>query len=69
MPLHPQARSFLDQRQAMGVQPVNVLSVDAAREQAVRVALTMSPGEPIAHVEDRSIPGPHGFIPVRIYAP
>ncbi len=69
MPLHLLARAFLDQRQAMGVRPVNELSVDAAREQAVRVARAMGPGEPVAHVEDRSIPGLHGEIPVRIYTP
>ncbi len=69
MPLHPSAKAFLDQRAALGVKPVTELSVEAAREQTVRVALAMGAGEPVAHVEDRAIPGPNGDIPIRVYAP
>ncbi len=69
MPLHPLARAFLEQRETLGVKPVTELSVEAAREQAVRVVLAMGAGEPVAHVEDREIPGPNGDIPIRIYAP
>ncbi len=69
MALHPEARAFLHQREAMGVRPANELTVDAAREQTVRVALAMGPGEPVARVEDRLIPGPNGDIPIRIYTP
>lgn len=69
MPLHPQAKAFLDQREALGVRPVTELSVEAAREQAVRVARALGPGEPVAHVEDRLLAGPYGDIPVRIYRP
>lgn len=69
MPLHPLAKAFLDQREAMGVKPVTELSVEAARDQAVRVALAMGTGEPVGHTEDRLIPGPHGNIPARIYTP
>jgi acetyl esterase len=68
--LHPQAKAFLDQRTALGVRPVNELTVEAAREQAVRVARAMSgPTEPVARVDDRLLPGPYGDIPVRIYLP
>ncbi len=69
MPLHPQAKTFLDQRAALGVRPVAELSVEAAREQAVRVARALGPGEQVAHVEDRLLPGPYGDIPIRIYLP
>ncbi len=69
MPLHPLARAFLEQREALGVRPVTELSVEAAREQAVRVVLAMGAGEPVAHAEDREVPGPNGAIPIRIYAP
>ncbi len=69
MALHPEAKAFLDQREAMGVKSATELSVEAAREQAVRVALAAGPGERVAHVEDRSTPGPHGPIPIRIYRP
>lgn len=68
--LHPQAKAFLEQRAALGVRPVNELTVDAAREQAVRVARAMGgPPEPVARVDDRLLPGPYGDIPVRIYLP
>lgn len=68
--LHPQAKAFLDQRTALGVRPVNELTVEAAREQAVRVAGAMSgPAEPVARVDERLLPGPYGDIPVRIYFP
>jgi len=63
------AKAFLDDRAAMGVRPVNELSVEEARAQTVRVALSMGPGEPVARTEDLTIPGPLGAIPVRIYAP
>ncbi len=68
--LHPQAKVFLEQRTALGVRPVNELTVEAAREQAVRVARAMSgPTEPVARVDERLLPGPYGDIPVRIYLP
>lgn len=69
MPLHPLAKAFLDERAAMGVRPAHNLSVEAARAQAVRIALAMGPGEQVARVEDRLIPGPRGDIPIRLYGP
>ncbi len=69
MPLHPLARAFLEQREALGVKPVSELSVEAARAQAVRIARAMDTAEPVAHVDDRLVPGPHGDIPIRIYSP
>ncbi len=69
MALHPEAKAFLKQREALGVKSANELSVEQARAQANRVALTTGPGEPVAHVEDRSVPGPNGEIPLRIYRP
>ena len=66
--LHPQAKAFLDQRAALGARPVNELTVEAAREQAVRLARAMGgPAEPVARVDERLLPGPYGDIPVRIY--
>ncbi len=69
MPLHPLAKAFLDERAALGVRPVNELSVDDARAQMIRVARAMGLGEPVDRVEDRVIPGPSGEIPIRVYAP
>ena len=69
MPLHASAKAFLDQRAAMGVRPVQELSVEEARAQAIRVARAASPGDPVARTEDLTIPGPLGTIPIRLYTP
>src|SRR3989454_1753470 len=69
MPLHASAKAFLDDRAAMGVRPVQELSVEQARAQNIHVALAMGPGEPVARTEDVTIPGPLGQIPIRVYTP
>ena len=35
----------------------------------MRLAVTAGPDDRVARVEDRSVPGPHGPIPIRIYGP
>jgi acetyl esterase len=70
MPLDPQAKVFLDQMIAMGGPPLHSLSVPDAR--ALMVALAGMAGTrdlPLATVQDRTIPGPAGAIPVRVYTP
>src|SRR2546425_8026329 len=69
MPLHASAKAFLDDRAAMGVRPVQELSVEQARAQTIRIAQAAGPGEPVARTEDVTIPGPLGQIPIRVYAP
>jgi acetyl esterase/lipase len=69
MPLHPLAKEFLDVRAAAGSRPVNELSVDEARQQAIRLIALLGPGESVQRVENRNVPGPIGEIPVRIYWP
>src|SRR2546422_6537922 len=69
MPLQASAKAFLDDRAAMGVRPVQELSVEQARAQTIRIAQAMGPGEPVARTEDRAIPGPLGEIPIRLYTP
>src|SRR5207249_12272734 len=69
MPLHASAKAFLDQRAAMGVRPVQELSVEEARAQAIRVARATGPGDSVAGAEDLTIPGPLGTIPIRLYTP
>lgn len=69
MPLHPDAKAYLDLRLADGEQPYYSLTVAAARAQSERMAQLNGPGLPVAQVEDRLIPGPEGAIPVRIYTP
>ena len=67
MTLNPQAKVLLDQMAAMGMPPIHEQEPEAVRE-ANRLPPAV-PGATMAHVEDRSIPGPAGEIPVRIYRP
>lgn len=67
MTLNPQAKVLLDQMAAMGMPPIHEQEPEAVRE-ANRLPPAV-PGATMAHVEDRSIPGPEGEIPVRIYRP
>jgi acetyl esterase len=66
MALDPQMKALLDQMAAANLQPFHKLTPQEAR--AARRA-PQGELEPVAHVEDRTIPGPGGEIPVRIYVP
>ncbi len=70
MPLDPQAQVYLDQMAALNAPPLYALTPELVR-QGTRAQLDMlgEQSEPIAHVENRTIPGPAGEIPVRIYTP
>ncbi len=67
MPLDKQAQAFLDQRAAAGVRQFYDLTVEQAREQAIRFSKLMGAPEAVTHVEDRSIPNSGGEMPIRIY--
>lgn len=69
MPLHPDAKAYLDLRLAEGEQPYKNLTVAEARAQSLQMSLLTGPGMSVAHVEDQLIPGPEAEIPVRIYTP
>ena len=74
----PQMKAVLDQLSSMGGKPAETLTPVEARKQptpadAVK-ALLQKQGkstapEAVEKVEDRSIPGPGGQIPIRIYMP
>jgi acetyl esterase len=68
MPLDPQVKAFLEQAVALGLPPTHTLTPEAARAQmlAARAAQT---GEPVAKVQDLTVPGPGGDIPIRVYTP
>ena len=67
MPLDPQVKALLDQM--TGLPPFEQLSVADARKQVEsRIAVNL-PTLPVASVVNRSIPGPGGDLPVRIYTP
>ena len=68
MPLDLQMKSLLDAMAKANLPAFHTLTpVEARKQMASRVA-PVEP-EPIAKVEDRSIPGPGGPIPIRIYMP
>src|SRR5207302_41717 len=69
MPLDPQARAILDQFAAMNVPPLHQMPVAQARELMLGMVAFGGPPEAVARVEDRSVPGPAGDVPVRIYTP
>jgi acetyl esterase len=65
MPVNPQAQAVLDVMAQAGF----ALEGDP---QAVRDFMALAPrpeGDPVKRVEDRTIPGPNGDVPVRIYWP
>ena len=65
MPLDPQIKALLD-AQANAPKP-HQQTVEEAR--ASMLARPRQPGPPMAHEEDRRIPGPGGEIPIRIFRP
>ena len=73
MPLHPQAKAVLDAMAARGDKPVEestpaeVRASRAANAQAM--AELAGPEQPVARVENRTIPGPAQPVPVRVYWP
>jgi acetyl esterase len=66
MPLDPQARFVLDQIAAQGGMQLEELSPAEARQLFEKMRLPVPP-EPVASVEDRTVAGPAGPIPVRVY--
>src|SRR5579884_3163536 len=69
MPLDPQAQAFLDQLSALNAPPISAVPIEQARETIRMMMAAPGEPEPVAHVENRVIPGPAGDIPVRIYTP
>jgi acetyl esterase len=68
--LDPQIRIILEQAEAADDPPLESLSPTAARQAAIDgLGPWKGEPEPVANVEDRTIPGPAGAIPIRIYTP
>ena len=68
MPVHPQAQAILDMLAAQSSPPFRTLTPDDARA-LVKSAPPGPPPPEVAQIEERTIPGPGGEIPVRIYTP
>jgi acetyl esterase len=69
MALDPQARAVLDQMAETGAPPINELTVKEARQASAALEAMQGLPEPVDSVEDRTLIGPGGDIPVRIYTP
>ena len=71
MPFTAATEVLLKARTEAGMAELHTLSAPEARVQMQRMREAMGPVEPeaVARVEDRSIPGPAGEIPLRIYWP
>jgi acetyl esterase len=67
--LHPEARALLESMDAQGLPPLKGQDPVQARLRRVETAKALG-GEPevLGRVDDLSIPGPAGKIPVRVYA-
>ena len=68
--LDPEARALLDEAARLGVQDIVDLPVEVARQQMREGrAAVAGPLLPVHAVIERTVPGPAGAIPVRIFRP
>ena len=67
MPLDPQARFVLDQLDELGDPPLE--TQEPAEARALRASRPRPAGPDVAAVEDLSVPGPDGAIPIRVFTP
>ena len=70
MPLDPQVQTLMDQMAALNAPPIYTLTPELVR-MGIKMQLANDTNEPesVAQVVNRTIPGPAGEIPVRIYTP
>jgi acetyl esterase len=68
MPLDPQARAIIDLLASSDMPDLSIVEPEVIRK-LTDAAVVPDQGEPVARVENRTLPGPAGEIPVRIYAP
>src|SRR5689334_5779008 len=69
MALHPQAKAFLDMLASSGAPPLEQLPLSEARAVTPERINAGFPEEPMAELQNRTVPGPAGPIPVRVYRP
>ncbi len=70
MAMKPQLVALLEEMKALGLKPMHELSpVDARAQMEAGVKARNVPPIELGSIEDRSIPGPGGDIPVRVYRP
>ena len=69
MPLDHQVKEILKEAEALGLPAYQDLSPAEARRQMLDLAPPVDPLLSVKRVVDRSIPGPEGEIPLRLYYP
>ncbi len=69
MPLAPAALTLLEQLRALDTPPIWEQDLDQLRAADIQIMKVMDQPVEVASVVDRTIPGPAGEIPVRIYTP
>ncbi len=69
MAIDPQVQALLDMMAAQGAEDFSVMTVPQAREAGLGFIALEGEPEVVADVADRTVPGPAGDIPVRIYTP
>jgi len=71
MPLDPRAKEFLDRIGAFAgfLDPRTVKIEDQRKGLEMFIKSQVGEQQPVAKVEDRSMPGPDGQIPIRVYTP
>ena len=69
MPLDPQASALLERLTVAGAPPVSQQTPDEARAGYALLADVAGPAEEEVPTEDRTVPGPGGEVPVRVYRP
>src|ERR1700724_4697605 len=69
MPLDARAKRFLDTLAAMNPPSALSLTIDERRSALQHLLSFSGAAEPVAGIEDRSVPGPDSALTVRIYTP
>ena len=68
--LDPQIKTLLQEMAKQGITPLSTLTAEQAREMKNPAFIGLGgPPEPVQKITNRTIPGPAGGIPIRIYQP
>ncbi|WP_181692305.1 alpha/beta hydrolase [Natronomonas sp. LN261] len=67
--LDPQVEDYLHGLSEQGLPPLHRLSLRDARETYRELSVPDEPPSSVASVTDRTVPGPGGEIPIRVYEP
>ncbi len=66
---HPDVQAFLELYESLDAPEFSEISPQEAREMFDEMRVTEEPDIELASVEDRTIDGPHGDLPIRLYEP